>query len=465
MMGMIKARSGWLLPATLAGTGAAVQIAAYWPGIMIWDAIRQYGQAISGRFDDWHPPMFEWVWRQLLPIHTGPAPMLVLQLLLYWVGFLLLAGWALRRDRRSLAVAIMAAALLPIPFALIGAVLKDSLMAGLLLTATGLLAWHQETGGRSPRFVAILLLLFAATLRFNAFLAGLPLLVAQLPRRWRDTPPRFALVTIVAAIPLLIAVPIASTLLQAQRSGVELSLVIFDLGGITYHSGVDAFPPQPVADPVAVNRLCYAPDKWDRYAWWGPDPCPIGFETVRVALKKRHQSVYGYWMSAIAAHPIAYAEHRLNHFNQSSYFLVRGDTPPPAFHRSDPNVWNEQVPANAMLTAVDHIASWSAMTPLGWPIWWVAMAAGVLILSPALPSRRLIVPIALSALLYGLGYLVVGVASEMRYHLWTMTGALLATLLAAGDVLSGARGGRVRMMCASIPVVLVTIAAVGWRLA
>jgi hypothetical protein len=464
MTGTHKQRLSWSLLAGLAGTGITAQIAAYWPGIMIWDAIRQYGQAISGRFDDWHPPAFEWLWRQFLPIHDGPAPMLILQLVLYWGGFLLLGGWALSRGKRGLAVGVMLAALLPIPFALIGAVLKDSLMAGLLLTATGLLAWHQESGKRPLRIVAIFLLLFAATLRFNAFVAGLPLLVALLPLRWRNTPARLMLTTLIAAIPLVMAVPVANRLLRAERSGVELSLIIFDLGGITYHSGVDAFPPQPITDPVAVNRLCYAPDKWDRYAWWGPAPCPIGFETIRAALKARHQSAYATWIGAIVAHPIAYAEHRLRHFNQSSYFLVRGEIPPPVFNHSDPNMWNEQVRPNAMLAAIDHVAAWSARTPIGWPIWWMAMAAGVLTLSPFLPSRRLIVPIALSALLYGLGYLVVGVASEMRYHLWTMTGTLLATILATGDLLAGANVPRRRLMCASAPVVLVTILAIGWRL-
>jgi len=457
-------RLGWLPLGGVAGIGVAVQIAAYWPGIMIWDAIRQYGQAISGRFDDWHPPAFEWLWRQWLPIHDGPAPMLILQLILYWTGFLVLAGWARRHGRNRLAIAIMLAALLPIPFALIGAVLKDSLMAGLLLTATGLLAWHQDSGKRPVQLIAMFLLLFAATLRFNAFVAGLPLLVALLPARWRSSPARLMLTAIIAAIPLFLAVPVANKLLRAEHSGVELSLVIFDLGGITYHSGIDAFPPQPVVDPVAINRACYAPDKWDRYAWWGPDPCPIGFETVRAALEQHHQSPYGYWIGAILAHPIAYAQHRLSHFNRSSYFLIHGDIPPPAFRHSDPNIWNEQVRPNVVLTTVDDIAAWSTRTPIGWPIWWMALAAGVPILSPALPTRRLIVPVALSALLYGLGYLVVGVASEMRYHLWTMTGALLATIIAASDFLSGACSPRARLICAAGPVMLVTTLAAGWRL-
>ena len=46
----------------------AAQAYAYAPGLMTWDSIRQYGQALSGDFDDWHPPAMEWLWRQLLPI-------------------------------------------------------------------------------------------------------------------------------------------------------------------------------------------------------------------------------------------------------------------------------------------------------------------------------------------------------------------------------------------------------------
>lgn len=444
--------------------GAAVQIAAYWPGVMIWDAIRQYGQALSGRFDDWHPPAFEWLWRQLLPLHDGPAPMLVLQMLLYWGGFGLLAGQAYRDGKRGLAIALAASALLPIPFALIGAVVKDSLMAGLLLVATGLLAWHQRDGRRALQLIAGLLLLCAATLRFNAFLAGLPILVALVPLRWRSTPGRWALTSMIAAIPLFLAVPVANTLLHARRSDVELSLVIFDLGGITYHSGVDVFPAVPVADPVAVNRRCYAPDKWDRYAWWGDDPCPIGFDSVRTALTASGRSAYRLWIAAILAHPAAYAEHRLQHFNRNTHFLIKGETQPPTFSQSDPNVWNEHVRPNAILAAISRIVWWSAQIPIGWPIWWMAMAVAMLILAPALPSRRLIAPIALSALLYGLGYLVVSVASEMRYHLWTMTAALIATVIAGDDLLSGARVPRRRLVAAVAPVIGVTLLGAIWRL-
>ncbi|MEP7005511.1 MAG: hypothetical protein ABI810_05985, partial [Sphingomonas bacterium] len=157
---------------------ASLTALAYWPGLMTWDAIRQYGQAIDGDFDDWHPPVMEWLWRQLIPIHTGPAPMLILQLALYWGGFALIAGWALRRRRHWLAVALAACGLLPLSMALMGAVLKDCLMAGALLTTTGLLFWSDDSDTRWRwllRALGIALLLFAAMLRFNAFLAALPL--------------------------------------------------------------------------------------------------------------------------------------------------------------------------------------------------------------------------------------------------------------------------------------------------
>jgi hypothetical protein len=45
--------AGWAaLPAAIMALAAAVQAFAYWPGLMTWDAIRQYGQAIDGDFDD-----------------------------------------------------------------------------------------------------------------------------------------------------------------------------------------------------------------------------------------------------------------------------------------------------------------------------------------------------------------------------------------------------------------------------
>lgn len=447
----------------LLAAGAVAQAMAYWPGIMIWDAIRQYGQALSGRFDDWHPPAFEWLWRGLHAVATGPAPMLIVQLTLYWGGFALLAGWALAMRRRGLSLAIAACAFFPVGYALMGAVIKDSLMAAALLTVTGLLAWFQRQPNNGLRVAAIIVLLCAMTLRFNGFLAGLPLLVALLPAAWRATRMRLAATTVLAAIPLVLAVPVANRALHAARSGVELSLIIYDLGGITRYSGVDVFPELRVADKVSVNKRCYRADNWDVYAWWGDAPCPIGFENIAPAFKASGQDPMLFWLKAIATHPWAYAEHRLGHFNTNIRFLVHDNNALAVPSQSDPNPWNYRVPPNPLHASIDRISQIVARTPLGWPAFWLAIALGVLLISSKLPSRSLVVPIASSALLYGSGYVVFSVASELRYHFWTMTASLLAAAIASCDLMTNPGFRRSTLIRMASPALFVAVCGIVWR--
>ena len=94
----------------------------------------------------------------------------------------------------------------------------------------------------------------------------------------------------------------------------------------------------------------------------------------------------------------------------------------------------------------------------------MAVAAGVLIVAPRLPSRRLLVPVALSALLYGLGYLLFSVAAELRYHLWTTVAAAVAAVIAADDLAGGATVSRGRLMLALAPASSVAILCAAWRL-
>ena len=378
-----EARTAFASLLLLLTLGAAAQAYAYWPGLMTWDAIRQYGQALDGDYDDWHPPAMEWLWRQMTALHAGPAPMLILQLALYWGGFAALSTWALRDGRRGRAVALAACAFLPVPFALMGAVLKDCLMAGALLTATALMVWTISRPSWVLRAPAIPLLLFAATLRFNAFTACLPLLVALAPAAWRRGWRRLALLSLALLVPLLLAMPLANRAIGAGRSGVELSLVMFDMGGITYHSGQSVFPPLGVADPVAVNRRCYSPVKWDPYSWWVDAPCPIGFEKMHAVLGGR--SGCGLWLKAIAAHPLAYAEHRLAHLNINTRFLVHDEIERPVQDSPPRNDWGYRVISNPALTWIDRAARLSAHSPLGWPIVWIAVAAGIVLLAAELP--------------------------------------------------------------------------------
>ena len=452
--------------AVVAGALLALSIGlslSYWPGVMTWDSIRQYDQALSGRFDDWHPPLMNWFWRQLLPLARGPGPMLVLQLAVYAAGYGLLSAWALKARRPRLAVAFAAASLTPVAVALMATIVKDSLMAALLLAATGLLAWNRERWGWPLALLAAALVALACALRFNGFLAGAPLLVALAPERLRGTPLRTAATGLAAVALLLLPLPIANHVLKAEPSGVGLSLEIYDLGGITAHTGRDAFPPLPEKDPVAVNRICYTPVRWDPYADWGDDACTIGFDALQPVFQARRISPTLLWARTILAHPIAYAEHRLQHFNLNTRFLVKGEVDRPVHDRSEDNPWSFQVTPNPLLNAVDSLAVAGEATPLNWPIFWIAVALGVAILAPRLPSRALVLPLALSALLYGLGYAAVSVASELRYHLWTMIAALLAACVTAAD-LPKANLKRGDVAIAALPAALVVTLGALWRL-
>ncbi len=457
-----RADANWsLLIAAL--LGALFTASAYWPGLMSWDPVRQYGEALSGHIDDWHPPAMQWLWQRCIAIDAGPAPMLVLQLALYWGGLATLAIVLRSRSGAGLGWAVLACGLLPLGLALTGMILKDCLMTGALLVATSVLAHRQQGAGTVIGVVGILMLFAAATLRFNAFTACMPLLVALSPRAWWRTWPRLALTGVVATAALLTAMPMANRLIGATFSGVELSLVIFDLGGITKHSGVNVFPDYlDVPNAVAVNRACYRPNKWDSFSDWVDPECPLGFTAWNDNVDPAVIRPYSFWLHAIVAHPIAYVQHRLTHFAINTRILPLADVVERPIPEQDaPNPWGFHVAPNAMTRMIDTLAMATAHTPLGWPIVWIGLALSALIASWGLASARLIAPVALSSCLYGAGYLVFSVAAELRYHLWTELAALIAVVLMASDP---AIRGRRRFAWSFTPAIIAVAAGITGRI-
>jgi len=437
---------------------------SFWPGIMIWDSGRQYAQALSGQFDDWHPPLMEWVWRLFIPLMPGPVPMLILQLGVYGAALGLLAYRTWQDGHRHQAAWLAATGLFPPTLLVMATVIKDSLMAAMLLAAFVLLG----RGNRLSRFIGVGLILIASCLRFNAFLAGLPLLLMAMPRTGHRAGRRIrtALVIAGATAVLLLVMPAVNRLLEAKRSGVELSLVIFDLGGITAHGGGNAFPPMAVKNPIAVNQSCYLAERWDSYSWWVDPVCPIRFVTVSAAFTRQHINPELFWIKAIAAHPLAYAAHRLDHWNIASQFLVRKVGERWIISASDPNEWGFRVAPNLANRLVTS-AVWAVnATPFGWPCWWLALSFGLVMLGSRLPHSRQLLVLASSALLYDLGYLPLSVAAELRYYCWPMMATLIATVMLVGrwrETQVALRPGAVHQMLAAAPLVLVTIVGLGWR--
>lgn len=463
-------RAQLLLICAIVALGFGLVAYGYWPGIVIDDTRWQYQQVVDNAYEDWHPPLMAWIWRRLLFFAPGPAPMLILQLALYWSGIALIAWWAYRRGHPRLAVAIACAGWLPAPLALTGTVVKDVLMAGFLLCAAGLLLCRSLVGSSAVRAVmtaaSILALFLAAALRFNAFLACLPLLLAVLPNAFTRTKPRMLLTALAGTAALIMIGPAIARLVDAEQTDVDLSVIIFDVGGITEHSGVSAFPDMGVRDPVAVNHRCYDPYQWDSYSDWAKRPCPVGFHRWEALVDDDDLDARALWLRAIVAHPLAYAQHRLEHYNLEIWFLVPEGPKFTAWAQSVPNPWGFRVRQNDVPTALVRLANEAALTPLGWPIFWISLSLGALIAGAAAKMPREVVALAASPFLYGAGYLVVGVATGMRYYLWTITGAALAALVLAVELRSRRSRPTGRSMIVAAGVVAVpTIMAIAARMA
>ena len=180
---------------------------------------------------------------------------------------------------------------------------------------------------------------------------------------------------------------------------------MFDLAGTAHFSG--------------DRRLLDFPDGCYKPYFWDPldtESCGKLFQrfasTAEAARVLRTR-----WLDAIAEHPAAYAEHRLSYFNSSTGFLVS----PTARCEAAPTYSKCDEPRSTQI-----IGDFVKKNLLYWPCIWLAAAAWLIARGrPSPPVRAL----AWSALLYGFGYLLIGVATDWRYHLWTTVAAAMALAL------------------------------------
>jgi hypothetical protein len=361
--------------------------------------------------------------------------MFALQILLYWTGLGLFAAALARSGARLAAMAALALGLWP-PFA--GwevAVLKDGQMAGALLAATGVAAWWRLDGRRLPHWataLVVLLLLYATLLRFNAMFATVPLAIGLLGGlRWYRPPPRAAAVLLGFALVVALGPTINHRLLGATPSGIERALPIYDLAGIARHAGPEAVPVLPAQTwREAEKRRCITPLLWDPLA--DSDHCEFVSDALDDAAPGR--ALFAAWAGAVLHHPLAYAAHRLAHWNMTMRFWVPWRMPfAEPQGTSEPNTLGLASPS-LRIEPFQKLAGWLAQGPFGSPMLWFAGALAILALTrPGTgPRHQLANTLALSALATELGFLLVSIASDIRYHLWAMLATGLAGLLLAG---------------------------------
>lgn len=403
-----------LLVLLLAACGFAATVAVFYPGIVTFDTRFVYQDIAKGTYGDWQSPVMTVLWRLIDPLAPGPASMFLATALLYWTAFAIIAATIVERSRAA-AIVMLALALSPPAFMLLGVIWRDVLLAAVVLLAA---ACTLAAAGRGTttailfRIASIALVLFCVLLRPNALFAAAILLAYAL---WpmRLTLRRLALAAIpLAALCFGLVQVVYYGILHAERQHPLHSIMVFDLGGITHFTGANQFPVTwPPDQQAQVLSTCYHPTEWDIY--WRLDPCRF------VMAKLEGDKIFGTpaltraWLDAVTRHPLAYLEHRAaftwnfwtgNNLTMWTYDI---DHPPN-------NVFPDRPVFNALLALHDTLKP----TPLSKPGFWLAICLLVTVLTMG-PARRPGTAFAFalcgSASVYVLTLVAVGVASDYRY--------------------------------------------------
>ena len=418
----------------MSGTAVALLIAAlaavFWPGIAMYDTVSQYDQVLSNEVTDWHPPIMVRLWQLLHPLWPGTAPMFALQLALYTAGVALIVAALVQVARWRSAIALTALAFSPLLIGWQMVVLKDGQMLGALLAAFGIVAYFRLTGRSVPLLaasVAALLITYATLVRANAIFATAPLVVLLLPRP-RSIIARGA-IALSATAALLLATPfIDQRIFGAEPSGVANSQPLFDLAAIAVATPRSPSPFSPAERSEIARRHCV------KSYFWDPLGEPSACEPVTERLDEEpERTLYEDLARAVTEHPLAYAEHRLKHWNSTERWLVQPNlqeaAPPDEAEQNDLGL---RTPASPLMPAWQSVAAAEAGTPLGWPMLWTVVA---LLVVPAAWRRRrepagsLALALVASVLTLEASFLVISIASDIRYHLWSMMASALALIL------------------------------------
>jgi hypothetical protein len=356
---------------------AALTIALAWPGSLIGDSIKQLRQIRSGHITDWHPPLMTLIWRAL---GATPQSLLILQAVIYWSGMGLLAARLRSEAGPKWGYAMLLIGLTPISVIYLGVIQKDTLLAALFVLSAGISAWF----GRAPAAAAAFLGMLT---RANAIFAFPPMIVST-----RRLLPALLLCLALSAALVPISRFINHSVLGAEASHVEKSLQLFDIAGIQYHLGRE--------DYVRGISGCYSPFYWDT------------LELDCHAFTRSPDDLTGTWLKAIAQHPLAYAEHRIVHFDHNIFFLV------PQRQECVYVPQHHDCGGGSRALIKDALVRNAFL----WPVTWLLVGT-LMLFVPLAPLAR---ALSLSGLLYGLAYLIVGVASGFRYFYWTELAIQLA---------------------------------------
>jgi hypothetical protein len=418
----------------LALVGLAVTIAAFYPGLVTTDSIAQYEQAVSGVYSDAHPPVMAWLWSGLLHFVPGAGGLLWLHATLLWLALYLFADGAALRGARH-AWLVVAVGFLPPILGTAGEIWKDVGMAAALLCAAAIVYRASARGapiGRAAAAMAIVPLFYATAVRANAPAASGPVLVYWVMCVWPQLSLRRAVAAATGVLVLLMVAQwgLESRVIGARRAHLAQQLETFDLAAVRCAGGETVIPPIFMQAGARDDALCASFDPSRVDPLYSLPNSPLRQDTDRTGLRDLASS----WRHAVLANPIAYLAHRVVVMEAVLGFGVSDASRSIWIPFSVANPYGLNYAYNGVAAAIGTSVSIAAAMGLYNGMPWLALAIGIAAAALWRQGRAYLAEtsLALSALLYALAYLVVGIASDYRYIYWTV----LASAVAGASILA-----------------------------
>lgn len=403
----------------LAAIGIVLTLRAFYPGIVTSDAIDQYQQATSFVFGDWHPPIMSFIWAITNDWVPGPFGMLLLDCFLYW-GALLLISFSIPEQHKKISLLILILGFMPFTVGTLSHIWKDVLHAVFWLFAVGVICniiARDKIRYKKLIILAAIMLLIGSMMRFNAIFGLLPLVWLLFNKFKMSSWKRILVVLIIFPLcTILLNASFTYGILNAAKSRVYQSLIIFDLGGISNFSHKDYFAEKwNDEEKLKVISSCYNSSAWDVYAW---GECSFVLKKVQDSGAWADGSLMEKWINAIYQEPSAYLKHRYENFNYLMWSpnLVLGD-------RTAENTLGFKYEKTGMFRTLEMTTNLLKDTFIFKPGFWLftsfLFSLYGLFARPCF-ARDVFLALNVSSFLYLLAYFFVGVASDFRYSYWSI---------------------------------------------
>ncbi|PZF74188.1 hypothetical protein [Taibaiella soli] len=406
-----------------------VNVFACYPGFISPDTIDQYHQALTGVYDDWHPPVMALLWHCFMFVQKGTGPMLLFQLAMLWTACAILMS-CFRNNVIKLFVLLFCCS--PIVQNFAGYIVKDVHMAFSWLLAISIIlrAIVQERKLSKPEVVAVLvLLLYGTWVRINALPGVLPLLYLLVRQQFPLLKEiKKAGLSVAGCLALLVIMSgVQNLVIKPEATHPENKLFLQDLSGIFVHTNQNVFP-DFMYDPDANFDTAYIRTHFTTATFddiWARNMIVDG-DSVAVL---KHS-----WQKAVKENFPLYLRNRYDGF---LYFLRIKNRPNVKltyyWFFATPNQFQFAVRHNGLLDAMERSVKLQANFIYMKPWFWLLVNVLLFPLAFRMKRGKMQLPflmLLISSLFYLLPqFFIYQIDTDFRYFYWNCVAVSLAAIL------------------------------------